>query len=125
MLRGGRELALGARVDPVFGPVVLVGDGGIYLEALQDFRLLVPPFDEHEVADALARLRIAPILAGVRGEAPADTEAFCRMAVHLGNALIQWRDSVASIDINPVKVLAAGEGAFAVDAVIELVEREQ
>ena len=120
MLRGGRELALGARVDPVFGPVVLVGDGGVYLEALQDFRLLVPPFGEWEVADALARLRIAPILAGLRGEPPADTEAFCRMAVNLGNAILEWRERVASIDINPVKVFAEGQGAVAVDAVVEL-----
>jgi len=119
MLKGGKELALGARVDPVFGPVVLVGDGGIYLEALKDFRLLVPPFDEQEVAEALARLRIAPVLAGVRGEPPADTSAYCRMAVQLGDAILHWRGEVAAIDINPVKVLSAGEGAFALDAVVE------
>lgn len=120
MLKGGRELALGARVDPVFGPVVLVGDGGIYLEALKDFRLLVPPFTEADVADALARLRVAPLLAGVRGEPPADVQAFCHMAVRLGNAVVQWRDRVTSIDINPVKVMPKGQGAFALDAVVEL-----
>lgn len=119
MISGGRELSLGARVDPIFGPVVLVGDGGIYLEALQDFRLLVPPFDEREVAEALARLRIAPLLAGVRGEAAVDVEAFCRMAVTLGDAITRWRESVTSIDINPVKVLAAGQGAFSLDAIVE------
>lgn len=122
MLKEGRELALGARVDPVFGPVVLVGDGGIYLEALKDFRLLVPPFDEQEVADALSRLRIAPVLAGVRGEPAADTAAYCRMAVRLGDAILHWRSTVAAIDINPVKVLAAGQGAFALDAVVELAQ---
>jgi len=120
MLQGGRELALGARVDPVFGPVVLVGDGGIYLEALQDIRLLVPPFTTQDVAEALAQLRIAPLLRGVRGEPPADTAALCRMAVRLGDAIVQWRGRVAAIDINPVKVLAAGQGAFALDAVVEL-----
>jgi acyl-CoA synthetase (NDP forming) len=120
MLPGGRELALGARVDPVFGPVVLVGDGGIYLEALQDFRLLVPPFGPEEVAAALQQLRMAPLLAGVRGEPAADVAAFCRMAVRLGDAMLTWRTAVASIDINPVKVMAAGQGAFAVDAVVEL-----
>lgn len=120
MLKGGRELALGARVDPVFGPVVMVGDGGIYLEALKDFRLLVPPFTEDDVAQALQRLRIAPLLAGVRGEPPADVVAFCRMAVHLGDAIVQWQGQVASIDINPVKLMAAGEGAFALDAVVEM-----
>lgn len=120
MLGGGRELALGARMDPVFGPVVLVGDGGIYLEALQDLRLLVPPFTEADAAQALARLRIAPLLAGVRGEPPADVPAFCRMAVRLGQAILQWGTQVASIDINPVKLMPAGQGAFALDAVVEL-----
>lgn len=120
MQKGGRELALGARVDPVFGPVVLIGDGGIYLEALKDFRLLVAPFSEDDVAQALATLRIAPVLRGVRGEPPSDTAAFCRMAVRLGDAALQWRDSVASIDINPVKVFEQGHGAIALDAVVEL-----
>lgn len=119
MQKGGRELALGARVDPVFGPVVLVGDGGIYLEALKDFRLLVAPFSEDDVAQALATLRIAPILRGVRGEPPSDTAAFCRMAVRLGDAMLHWRDSISSIDINPVKVFEEGEGAIALDAVVE------
>lgn len=125
MLKGGRELALGARVDPVFGPVVLVGDGGIYLEALKDFRLLVAPFTEADVKEALGQLRIAPLLAGVRGEPPVDVEAFCRMAVRLGEAIMRWREHVASIDINPVKVLPDGKGAFAVDAVVELSEGTQ
>lgn len=122
MLKGGKELALGARVDPVFGPVVLVGDGGIYLEALKDFRLLVPPFTEADVARALSQLRIAPLLSGLRGESRSDVEAFCRMAVNLGNFVMAHRDRIASIDINPVKVLAAGQGAFALDGVVELAD---
>lgn len=120
MQKGGRELALGVRIDPVFGPIVLIGDGGIYLEALQDFRLLVAPFCEDDVARALASLRIAPVLAGVRGELPADTAAFCRMAVRLGDAALHWKDSIAAVDINPVKVFEQGHGAIALDAVVEL-----
>ncbi|RKK04622.1 CoA-binding protein [Pseudoroseomonas wenyumeiae] len=124
MLKGGRELALGARLDPVFGPVVLVGDGGIYLEALRDFRLLVPPFTEADVAEALARLRIAPLLGGLRGEPPADVAAFCRMAARLGEVMSRAEGRIASADINPVKVMAAGQGAYALDAVIELAAGE-
>jgi hypothetical protein len=63
----GRELALGARMDPQFGPVVLVGDGGIYLEALKDFRLLLPPFSTQDVIRKLGELRVAPLLAGCAG----------------------------------------------------------
>ena len=91
----------------------------IYLEALKDFRLLVAPFSEDDVAQALSTLRIAPILKGVRGEPPSDTAAFCRMAVRLGDAILHWRDRIASVDINPVKVFEVGQGAIALDAVVE------
>ena len=117
---GRRELALGARLDPAFGPVVLLGDGGIYLEALKDFRLLLPPFGEDEVRAALAQLRIAPLLQGVRGEPPLDLAAIARMAVALGDAMLGWGGKVASVDVNPVMVFAQGDGALAVDALVEL-----
>ena len=114
-----RELALGARLDPQFGPVVLVGDGGVNLEALKDFRLLLPPFTEKDVIENVGRLRIAPLLAGWRGEPPADLAAFARMAVRLGEAMLGWQGQVASVDVNPVFVFETGRGALAVDALIE------
>lgn len=116
---GRRELALGARVDPVFGPVVLVGDGGIYLEALKDFRLLLPPFSEQEVLEALAQLRVAPLLQAQRGQPAPDVGAYARMAVRLGDAMLAWGNAVASVDVNPVILLEAGQGAAAVDALVE------
>lgn len=115
----GRELALGARLDPQFGPVVLVGDGGVYLEALKDFRLLLPPFAEAEVLAKLAELRVAPLLAGVRGEPAADLGAFAAMAVRLGEAMLRWDGAVASVDVNPVRVFETGKGAVALDALVE------
>ena len=116
---GRRELALGARIDSSFGPVVLVGDGGIYLEALKDFRLLLPPFSEREALDALAQLRIAPLLAGARGQPALDIGAFATMAVRLGDAMLGWNGGVASFDVNPVMVFGEGDGALAVDALAE------
>ena len=116
---GRRELALGARLDPCFGPVVMVGDGGIYLEALKDFRLLLPPFTEQEVREALAGLRIAPLLGGLRGQPALDVGAFARMAVHLGAAMLGWGEQVTSADVNPVMVFDEGGGALAVDALVE------
>jgi len=112
-----RELALGARIDPQFGPVVMVGDGGIYLEALKDFRLLLPPFTEADVMAKLETLRIAPLLRGVRGEPPRDTAAFARMAVRLGEAMLRWEGRVGAVDINPVAVFETG--AMALDALVE------
>jgi len=115
--RGGRELALGARVDPSFGPLVLVGDGGIYLEALKDFRLLIPPFAENEVLAKLAELRIAPLFGVLRGQPARDIRAFARMAVQLGDAIIAWDGRVGSVDVNPVMLFETG--ALALDALVE------
>jgi acyl-CoA synthetase (NDP forming) len=118
--RGFRELALGARIDPAFGPVVLVGDGGIYLEALKDFRLLLPPFGVDEVLRKLDELRIAPLLGALRGQRARDVRAFASMAVKLGEAIVAWDGAVASVDINPVAVFETG--AVALDALVEVAE---
>ena len=115
--RAGRELALGARIDPQFGPVVLIGDGGIYLEALRDFRLLLAPCSEEEVLAKVAELRIAPLLGALRGQAARDLRAFARMAARLGDALIAWDGAVAAVDVNPVMVFETG--ALALDALVE------
>jgi acyl-CoA synthetase (NDP forming) len=115
----GRELALGARLDAQFGPVVLVGDGGIYLEALKDFRLLLPPFGEEEVIRKLGELRAGPLLGALRGAPARDVAAFASMAVKLGDAMLAWDGRVASVDINPVMVFETGGGAVAVDALVE------
>jgi acetate---CoA ligase (ADP-forming) len=115
----GREMALGARLDPQFGPVVLVGDGGIYLEALKDFRLLLPPFSEDDVLLKLDELRAGPLLGALRGAPARDTAAFARMALRLGDAMLGWGEQVASVDINPVVVFETGRGALALDALVE------
>lgn len=112
-----RELALGARLDAQFGPVVMVGDGGVYLEALKDFRLLLPPFTESDVIAKLGSLRVAPLLRGVRGEPACDVAAFARIAVRLGDAMLQWQGRVGAVDINPVAVFETG--AVALDALVE------
>jgi acyl-CoA synthetase (NDP forming) len=117
---GRRELALGVRLDPAFGPAVMVGDGGIYLEALKDFRLLLPPFSRQDVLAALAGLRMAPLLGALRGQPPLDVGAYAEMAVQLGDAVLGWGEQVASVDVNPVMVFEQGSGALAVDALVEL-----
>jgi len=114
---GGRELALGARIDAAFGPLVLVGDGGIYLEALKDFRLLLPPFTPDEVIEKVSRLHVAPLMAAQRGRPASDLRAFAAMAVSLGEAMLEWDGEVASVDVNPVAVFETG--AFALDALLE------
>jgi len=119
MARKGRERGPGAGLDPQFGPVVLVGDGGIYLEALKDFRLLLPPFTAENVRARLGELRVAPLLGALRGQPARDVDAFARMAVRLGEAMLSWDGAVASVDVNPVLVFETGQGAVAVDALVE------
>ncbi len=119
MAEGQREMVLGARLDPVFGPVVMIGDGGKYVEALPDIELLLPPFSPEDARDAILRLRIAPILKGVRGEAAADIDALARAMLRLGAIIAGAKGRIASIDINPVLVGAAGQGLIIVDALIE------
>ncbi len=120
MQRGLHELALGVRNDPVFGPVVMVGAGGKYVEALGDVALLMPPFAAEEALAALRSLRIGRLLAGVRGEPAADMQAVAEQAARLGRYALAAAGHVASIDVNPVLVGAQGEGAVALDALVEL-----
>jgi hypothetical protein len=118
MARGRRELMVGAHVDPVFGPVLVVGDGGKYVEAMPDAALLLAPFTAERVGRALRRLRIAPLLDGVRGDPPLDVDAFCRAAVAVGALVADPASGIASLDVNPVIVGARGEGCTAVDALV-------
>ena len=118
MARGRREMMIGARTDAVFGPVLLVGDGGKYVEAMPDVQVLIAPITDADVRQALARLRIAPLLAGVRGEPALDADAFCATALAIGRLLMDPRSGVSSLDLNPVLVGARGEGCVALDAVV-------
>ena len=119
MAAGARECVLGARLDPVFGPVVMVGDGGKYVEAMPDVAVLLPPFGEAEVLEALAQLRIAPLFKGVRGEPALDGEALARAAVALGEIMLSAEGRIASVDLNPVLVRPRGGGLIVVDALVE------
>jgi acetate---CoA ligase (ADP-forming) len=124
MIKPQRELMIGGRIDAQFGPVVMIGDGGKYVEALQDFALLLAPFTVEDVLRALDGLRIAPILRGTRGEAPLDLSAFAEMAVRIGEILMATKDRIASIDLNPVMVLPKNKigssTAFAADGLVEI-----
>jgi len=119
VVRGRRELMLGARVDPTFGPVVLIGDGGKYVEALGDFTVLMPPFDVDDVRRAAMGLRIAPILSGVRGEPAIDLEPLAHAAIRLGQIITDGAGTIASIDINPAIVGVDGHSLVIVDALVE------
>lgn len=117
MMFGKRELALGAKVDPRFGPVVMLSDGGKFIESMPDYHLLVPPFSIDNACKGLKALRIAPLFHGARGEPPLPIECVAKLAVQLGDIMLRNEDSIASIDLNPVLV---GPGHVVIlDALIE------
>jgi acyl-CoA synthetase (NDP forming) len=116
MARGQRELMIGAHRDPIFGPIVVIGDGGKYVEAMPDVRILMPPFTVDDAMAALRSLRCWPVLAGTRGEPPVDAQAVARAASKIGDLMRKATPPIQSLDINPLIVNA--EGYAIVDAVI-------
>jgi len=122
MFKGQCELMIGAHIDPTFGPIVMVGDGGKYVEALPDTQILLLPFAEEDVRLALSRLRIAPLFDGVRDEPPLDKEAFVEAVMAVGRMMSDPESRVLSADFNPVIVGPSGGGCAAVDALIILSE---
>jgi acyl-CoA synthetase (NDP forming) len=113
----GLELVAGARRDPKWGAVVLVGLGGIFVEALHDVRLIAADATHGEIAAELQRLKTAKLLDGFRGSPPVDIDAVADVAVNLGR-LMRAHPEIEEIDVNPLMVFARGHGATALDALI-------
>ncbi|HUG03117.1 MAG TPA: acetate--CoA ligase family protein [Steroidobacteraceae bacterium] len=117
MVQGpGVELLLGMILDPQFGPVVLIGAGGVHVEALDDAVYALPPFDAAEARRLLGRLCIAPLLASRRHRRPLAIDAFCEAAARFSALAAELGELFAGIDLNPVIVHA--DGCTIVDALI-------
>lgn len=116
--RADFELALGAHVDAEFGVVVMVGQGGVLVEALRDVQFLVAPFSARQAQDALARLAIAPAFAAVRGMPAVELDAVAAMMVRLGDWMLAQGGRVQSVDANPVLVARGAQAPIIVDAVV-------
>jgi len=119
-LKGGVECILGIHRDPVFGPMAMFGLGGIFVEVLKDVVFHRCPFGV-DTAEAMIRsIKGAPLLLGARGRKTADIKALAEMLSQLSAFAVAAGDRLQSIDLNPVLAMPDGQGAFAVDAVIEL-----
>ena len=112
------EIMIGARVDAVFGAIVLVGEGGGYVEVNESFVTLAVPFTYEEMLSAIHTLPRALMWLGMRGEAGADLEAVAELACGLGR-LITRTSGIASIDLNPVLAGNPGEGVLIADVLVE------
>ncbi len=118
MVKGGVEVILGTQLDPVFGPVVMLGLGGIFVEALKDVTFRLAPFDVAEARRMIGELRGLPVLKGLRGRPPADLEALAQALAALSRFAAAQGAALTSVDINPFLVLPEGQGAMALDAVV-------
>ena len=118
MISGGVETIIGVHQDPVFGPVVLFGLGGIFVEVLKDVTFRIAPFGLNEAYRMIDEVRGRTLLDGVRGQPAADVEALAQALSQLSVYAAAHADAIESIDINPFLVKAKGEGAVAVDALI-------
>jgi acetyltransferase len=116
----GTEVILGSVNDPSFGPTVMFGLGGIFVEVLKDVTFRVSPVSKKEAVDMIGEIRGAPILSGVRGEAPRDRKALADTIVAYSTMILDLKDEVAESDANPVLVYAEGEGLKVADARIIL-----
>jgi len=117
MAAKGAELIVGGRNDPDWGPVVLVGLGGVLAEALHDVRLLPPDLSLDAITDELHQLKGAAVLHGFRGAPALDVRAAAAIVQRVGR-LMRSFPAIKEIDINPVAVFPAGQGALALDALI-------
>jgi acetate---CoA ligase (ADP-forming) len=113
----GLELVVGGRRDPRWGPVVLIGLGGIWVEALGDVRMMPPDLTEDEIIEELGKLKTAKLLHGFRNTPAADVKAAAATAAAVGR-LMRAHPEIVEIDVNPLMVHAAGRGATALDALI-------
>jgi acyl-CoA synthetase (NDP forming) len=118
MARRGHDIILGISRDPDFGPMLMVGLGGIHVEVLKDVAFAPVPLGTAEALDLIGQLKGAALLDGVRGEPPADRDALAHLMVALSRFAADHADTIAEIDLNPVIVHPAGEGLTIVDALI-------
>jgi acyl-CoA synthetase (NDP forming) len=118
LIEGGVETIAGFQRDPVFGPVVMFGMGGIFVEIYRDVSLRVAPFGIDTAREMIREIVGYPLLSGARGRAPADIEALARALSLLSAYADRFRDDLDSIDINPLIVLPEGKGVIAVDALV-------
>ncbi|MBK8767687.1 MAG: acetate--CoA ligase family protein [Burkholderiaceae bacterium] len=119
MVSGGTEVIVGVTQDPLFGPAILFGLGGIFAEVMKDVCFRIAPITRSEAMAMIRSIKAFPILDGARGRPKADLDALADALVRLAALAVDLQDSIAEIDINPLIVLPAGQGVVAVDALFK------
>ena len=116
MAPAGLEMMIGARIDPIFGPLIIVGMGGILVELLKDTALELAPITQHEAKAMLQKLKGHALLSGFRGSDAVNLDALADIIVRLSEFADDQQDLIAELDVNPL--ICAGGRMIAVDALI-------
>jgi len=114
----GREIILGISQDAVFGPMLMIGLGGIHVEVLRDIAFSPVPIGKEHALPLIDQLKGAPLLGAVRGAPPADREALAELITNLSRFAADHTELIEEIDLNPVIVHPQGQGLTVVDALI-------
>jgi len=123
MVDRGKEIIIGVNRDPQFGPLIMFGLGGIYVEVLKDVTFRVAPVSRQEAWEMLDEIQSYHLLRGVRGEPPADLEAIVDTILRISQLVTDFPE-IVEMDINPLTVYEQGRGAVAVDMRFVLTEKE-
>ena len=113
-VRGGKEVIVGMNRDPQFGPLMMFGLGGIYVEALKDVAFRIAPFSRDEARDMMREIRSFNLLRGVRGEPPSDIEASTDTLLKLSQLVTDFPE-IVEMDVNPLMVFEEGKGVMGID----------
>ena len=114
MLSGGREIIIGTVRDPTFGPMLMFGLGGVYVEILKDVRFAIAPVDEREAREMIKGIKTYLLLAGIRGEKPSDIDALVYTILRVSRLVCDFPE-IEEFEINPMMVFEEGKGALTVD----------
>jgi acetyl-CoA synthetase len=113
------ELIVGVRQDPVIGPWMMIGSGGIYAELLADHKVVLLPVQNDDLEQLINSLKISLLLKGYRGSEPGDMSALLAGLQKLARFSFEKRDTLMELEINPLLVRPKGKGVCAVDAVLQ------
>jgi len=119
MVPRGREMIIGMSRDPQFGPMVMFGLGGIYVNFLKDVSFRLAPMNEREAQEMMEETRSYTLLEGVRGQAPADIDAAREAILRIGELVWDFPE-LSELDINPILVYDEGKGVSALDVKMTL-----
>jgi acetate---CoA ligase (ADP-forming) len=120
MAQEGVEMIVGIKRDPLFGPVIVCGFGGIFVELLKDVAVGIPPLSREQARDLIQRLRGWPLLTGLRGRPPADVDALADVIVGISRLAVSLGEQLLALDINPLLVHEKNQGAVAVDVLLQI-----